>query len=223
MRRQHLPHITLRMLSSQCASLHTPKITVKAPGTTLFHEADPCEHVFELIEGIVRGVQYSEDGDRQVTAFFFPGDQIGIPVTETYRYSAEAVTAVGYLRHAHGNWCNALVESFRADGRLLRSIGAEQDPVFRRGILIGRSGAVARVAAFLVSVIDRLALQHDGGLHFPIPQTDIAGYLALTPETVCRALKKLRVARIVEIPAHDWLFIRDRARLELAAHSLILA
>lgn len=200
-----------------------PNLRFASAGIELFGEGEPCDHVFELHEGIVRGVTYAEDGNRQVTAFFFAGDQLGIPVTDEYRYSAEPVSPVSYVRHAHGSWCNALVESCRNDGQLLKSIGAEQDPVFRRGILIGRAGALVRVAAFLVSIIDRLALQHDGGLYFPIPQVDIASYLALTPETVCRALRKLRSLGMIDMPAHDRLIVRERARLELAAHSLIAA
>lgn len=187
-------------------------------GQTLFWEGDACTHIFELRSGIARGVSISEDGERQVTAFFFAGDQIGIPVTPTYRYSAEPVTPVTYVRHAHGRWCETMIDSFRRDGRLLQSIGAEQDPVFRRGMLIGRSGAIGRVAAFLALIIDRLE-RRGPSLYFPLPQIDIAAYLALTPETVCRSLRQLREMGIIDMPSHDRLIIADRRRLEQAAHS----
>lgn len=189
-------------------------------GETLFWEGDSCTHVLELRSGIVRGVSISEDGERQVTAFFFAGDQIGIPVTTSYRYSAEAISGVSYVSHPRGRWCDSMIESFRRDGRLLRSIGAEQDPVFRRGMLIGRNGALARIAAFLTSIADRLE-RDDDGLRFPVPQRDIAAYLALTPETVCRSLKRLREMGLIEMPRHDRLIVHDRSRLELAAHSQI--
>jgi CRP-like cAMP-binding protein len=187
-------------------------------GQTLFWEGDACANIFELHTGIVRGVSISEDGERQVTAFFFAGDQIGIPVTPTYRYSAEPVTPVSYVRHPHSRWCEAMIENFQRDGRLLQSIRAELDPMFRRGMLIGRSGALSRVSAFLTLTIDRLEPRGDC-LHFPLPQIDIAAYLALTPETVCRSLKKLCRTAIIEMPAHDRLIVADRNRLEWAAHS----
>jgi CRP-like cAMP-binding protein len=187
-------------------------------GQTLFWEGDVCTHVFELHAGIVRGVSISEEGERQVTAFFFAGDQIGIPITSTYRYSVETVTPVIYVRHAHSNWCEAMIENFRRDGRLLQSIGAEQDPVFRRGILIGRSGVLSRIAAFLTLTIDRLEVR-GAGLHFPMSQIDIAAYLAVSPETVCRALKQLRKLGIINMPSRDQLVIVDRVRLEQTAHS----
>jgi CRP-like cAMP-binding protein len=191
----------------------------KNTGQTLFWEGDECTHIFELHSGIVRGVSISEEGERQVTAFFFAGDQIGIPVTSTYRYSAELVTPVTYIRHARGRWCEEMVDSFRRGERLLQSIGAEQDSVFRRGMLIGRSSALSRVAAFLMQIIDRLD-PCSASLHFPLPQIDIASYLALTPETVCRSLKKLRRMGGIEMSARGRLIVMDRMSLERAAHQV---
>lgn len=194
------------------------RILTAEPGQTLFWEGDPCSHVVELRSGVVRGVSISEEGERQVTAFFFAGDQIGIPLRDQYRYSAEPVTKVSYLRQPQGQWCAAMADSLRQGGRLLHSIGDEQDPVFRRGMLIGRSGAVSRMAAFLTAIVDRLE-PCGAALRFPLPQIDIAAYLAITPETVCRSLKQLRELGLIDMPAHDRLVMCDREGLELAAHS----
>lgn len=49
-------------------------------GEALFLEGDPCERVLELRRDIARGVNISADGERQVTAYFFPGDQNGLPI-----------------------------------------------------------------------------------------------------------------------------------------------
>jgi CRP-like cAMP-binding protein len=198
--------------------LSASRILTAQPGQTLFWEGDPCTHVIEMHSGIVRGVSISEEGERQITAFFFAGDQIGIPVRETYRYSAEPVTKVSYVRQPQGLWCAAMTDSLQQSGRLLQSIGDEQDPVFRRGMLIGRSGALSRIAAFLTAIVDRLE-PCGNAVRFPLPQIDIAAYLALTPETVCRSLKQLRKMDVIDMPSHNRLIVLDRARLELAAHS----
>lgn len=193
------------------------RILTAEPGQTLFWEGDPCSHVVALHAGIVRGVSILEGGERQVTAFFFAGDQIGIPLRDSYRYSAEPVTAVSYVRLPQGQWCAAMADSLQHGGRLLQSIGDEQDPVFRRGMLIGRAGALNRIAAFLSAIIDRLE-PCGPAFHFPLPQIDIAAYLAIAPETVCRSLKQLREIGLIDMPAHDRLVVRDRAGLERAAH-----
>ena len=193
-----------------------PLLTASAK-QTLFWEGDDCNHVYQVSSGIVRGVTLSESGERQIIAFFFAGDQIGLPITSAYRYSAEAITEVSYIRQTHDQWRMELVESCQRDGGMLRSIGAEQNPIYRRGMILGRQGAVARVAAFLYSIMDRLPCDRDG-FKLPMPQLDIADYLALSPETVCRSLKRLRQMAIIDMPAHDQLIVHDRSALELAAH-----
>ncbi len=186
------------------------------PGEVLFLEGDPSAQVFELRRGIVRGVSVSPEGERQIAAFFFAGDQIGLPIAEAYRFTAEAVTEVSYLRHSSSRWHEALLRSCRDEGRLLPSICAEQDPIFRRGMIIGRNGVLVRICAFLVSVIDRLP-EIDGELHFPLSQVDIAAYLAITPETTCRGLRQLRELGVVAMPRRDRLILQDRRQLEALA------
>ncbi len=190
------------------------------PGEVLFLEGDPSNHVFELRRGIVRGVSNSADGERQISAFFFAGDQIGLPIADTYRFTAEAVAEVAYVRHSATRWHEALLRSCRDEGRLLPSICAEQDPIFRRGIIIGRSGVLVRICAFLISMIDRLP-EDDGALVFPLPQVDIAAYLAITPETVCRGFRQLREMGIISMPRRDRLILRDRSRLEAIASGML--
>ncbi|MGE3691344.1 MAG: cyclic nucleotide-binding domain-containing protein, partial [Novosphingobium sp.] len=155
------------MLSVAAATYRPQAIAMPASaGEVLFFEGDPSEYVYELRDGIARGVNISAEGERQITAFFFAGDQIGLPVAESYRFTAEAVTNLHFVRHSRVKWHEALIRSCRDEGRLLPSICAEQDPIFRRGIIIGRNGVLTRISAFLVSVIDRLP-ESEGSLLFP--------------------------------------------------------
>lgn len=186
-------------------------------GEVLFLEGEPCEYVYELRRGIARGVNISREGERQVTAFFFAGDQIGLPVSERYRFTAEAVTDLHYVLHTRRHWREALIRSCREEGQLLPSICAEQDPIFRRGIIIGRHGVLVRISAFLIAIIDRLPLDEDHSLLLPLPQVDIAAYLATSPESVCRALRQLREKRVISMSGHNRLAILDRALLEAIA------
>ena len=186
------------------------------PDETLFMEGDPSVRVFELRSGIVRGVGMSPEGERQIAAFFFAGDQIGLPISDVYRFTAEAVTEVSYFSHSSSRWQDALLRSYREEGKLLPSICAEQDPIFRRGMIIGRSGVLVRISAFLISVIDRLP-ETDGALHLPLPQVDIAAYLAITPESTCRGFRQLREMGIVSMPRRDALILRDKRGLEALA------
>jgi CRP-like cAMP-binding protein len=194
------------------------KIAMPAkPGELLFLEGSPCDHVYELRSGIARAVHISEEGDRQVTAFFFAGDQIGIPIADCYRFTVEAVTDLQYLRYSRSRWHEALIRSCREEGRLLPSICTEQDPIFQRGLILGLSGILVRVCALLASILAKLPSRTDGALMVPLPQTDIAAYLATSPESVCRALRQLREQKVIAMPRRDQLEIIDTDRLEALA------
>lgn len=191
-----------------------------APGEVLFYEGDPCEHVYELEKGVVRVVTISPEGEQQITGFFFAGDQIGLPVAENYRFTAEAVTEVLYLCHSRLFWYEALIRSCREEGRLPPSICAEQDPAFRRGLLIARNCVLARISAFLLAMIGRLP-ELDGALQFNLPQVDIASYLATAPESVCRGFRRLREMGVIAMPRRNRLVIRDQNALEAIANGSI--
>lgn len=206
-------------MSSQALNSRRPAaLQFAVPGHVLFWEGDDCETVFEIRSGIVRSVTWSEDGERQVNGFYFAGDQVGLPLMAQHRYSAEAVTDVAYVTYPENLWRQALSESCRTDARLLRAIGAEQQPMLWRGQLVSRNCAVTRVAAFLAKTVDRLP-SDDHGFLFAIPQVDIADYLAMTPETVCRAFRRLRETGVIAMCAHDRLKVFDRQRLELASRN----
>lgn len=185
---------------------------------TLFQQGDDCDHVYELHSGIVRGVTFSEEGERQIVGFFFTGDQIGLPLTQSYRYSAEALIEISYVCQTQDSWRVALVESCRSDGNMLRMIGAEQNAFYRRSKLLSCRNVLSRTAAFLLSIIDKLPVQNDLR-DFRLPQIDIANYLAMSPETVCRSLRKLRELRVIEMPNHERLAITDSETLGLIAHN----
>lgn len=186
-------------------------------GEVLFLEDEPCRFVYELRRGIARGISVSFEGERQLTAFFFPGDQIGLPVADRYRFTAEAVTDLLFVRHSRERWNEALIRSCREQGRLLPSICSEQDPIFRRGIIIGRHGIIVRLSAFLITIVDRLPVDTSGAMELPLPQVDIADYLATSPESVCRALRQLREQHVIAMPQRNRLRVLDRVRLEALA------
>jgi CRP-like cAMP-binding protein len=209
------------MFNQAIAQTHFGEILMPADASeVLFFEGDPSEYVFELRHGIARGINLSADGDRQVTAFFFAGDQIGLPVFPAYRFTAEAVTSLTYVLHSRTRWHEALIRSCRDQGCLLPSISTEQDPMFRRGIIVGRRRILTRICALLVSIVDRLPKagpEYAGVCRFPLTQIDIADYLATTPETICRGFRQLRERRIIAQPARDMLIVQNRALLEAIA------
>lgn len=185
-------------------------------GETLFLEGEPCDHIFEIRKGVARAVSISREGDRQILAFFFPGDSIGLPLSQHHRYSAEAVNNLVHVRHSSQRWQESLARTCQDDSSVLNSVWQEEKAFIDRGLILGRVGALARLSAFLIVVSRHLPPVH-GLFALELPQTDIASYLAASPETVCRGLKRLREMKIIAMPRRDRFAIQHPAQLELLA------
>lgn len=188
-------------------------------GETLFAEGDPCRRTIDIRSGVVRAVNHSCEGHRQIMAFFFPGDVIGLPLSNEHRYTAEAATSLLYSRHPVLPFGNASVQTISDPRGLLLHVWQEEKRFMTRGLILGRVGMLARMSAFLISVIP--ALHRSVGLFdLPMSQNDIASYLGTSPETVCRTLRQLREMQVIAMPRRGRLAIISSQALELLAEGV---
>ncbi|MHB9879893.1 helix-turn-helix domain-containing protein [Pacificimonas sp. ICDLI1SI03] len=176
-------------------------------GETLFWEGEETDCLYHLRSGIVRGVRYTEEGERNIVGFYFAGDRIGVPVGGTYRFTAEAITVVTYATVR----LNVLADDIRSGGtaRLFETVQTELGADEVHSQLLCRQGALQRMCAFVACLYRRL----NGAAIEAIAQVDIADYLALTPETVCRSLKKMRDSGVIAMPRHDRIEVVNPAAL----------
>ena len=70
-------------------------------------------------------------------------------------------------------------------------------------LLLGCLSAEERLAAFLLWLSERMG--KNAFVDVPMGRQDIADYLGLTVETVCRALSKLKRAGVVDLPRSNQL------------------
>jgi CRP/FNR family nitrogen fixation transcriptional regulator len=185
-------------------------------GQQIYHHDQPTAFCWRILSGCARSVKLMEDGRRQVAAFLWLGDLLGMHDGDAYYADAEAVTDLVLRRYprrvveaqAAGN--AALAASLRAIA--LANLRAAQKQI----VLLGRKTALERIASFLLE-IDRHAASVDRHLvELPMSRTDIADYLGLSIETVCRNLAQLQREGTVAI-LRAGIELRDRATLlELA-------
>ncbi|HTQ14210.1 MAG TPA: helix-turn-helix domain-containing protein [Rhizomicrobium sp.] len=185
-------------------------------GKTIFGDGDEARYSYKLVEGAVRLSKMMLDGRRQIAEFALPGDMIGFECGETYALTAEAVTPVTLVRYQRTH-IERLGDEFSDVRRELMAL-------LRRGwtsaqahlVMLGRQTAKERVAAFLVA----LANHRDAAseiVALPMGRQDIADYLGLTIETVCRTLTELKTGGIISVPDRHGVVIRDMDGLEAIA------
>ena len=81
-----------------------------------------------------------------------------------------------------------------------------------RALLLGRMTAPERIAAFLLEMIERR--DRTKVLDLPMSRCDIADYLGLTIETVCRIFSALKREGAIAIPTPHRIELLDRTALE---------
>jgi CRP/FNR family transcriptional regulator len=198
-------------------------IVTEAPaGRTFIDEGEPADCFFNITAGRAKLFKLLPDGRRQITGFAGVGHFLGLAVSDTYAFSAEAIEPVRYCRFSRTRLRKLLDDFPLMEKRLLEVAANELVAAQEQMLLLGRKTARERLASFLL-------MQSRQGLpcgharrRFTLPMTrgDIADYLGLTIETVSRTLTWLRGQRMIELVAQNELMICNQRALESLAGGL---
>jgi CRP/FNR family transcriptional regulator len=170
-------------------------------GTTIFAERTKARAAFGLSQGVVRLYKVLPDGRRQILTFALPGDFLGMPLAERHHFSADAIGDVALCQFSLDE-LEGLVRSSPNIMQLMidfaiRELEMAQDQL----LLLGTGSAEERVAMFLIDWRNRLAGLKSVSDEIPLPmrRQDIADFLGLKLETVCRMLTKLEQKAAIRV------------------------
>jgi CRP/FNR family transcriptional regulator len=197
-------------------------VTEVAAGSTFIREAEQAHSFFNITRGTAKLFKLLPDGRRQITGFASVGHFLGLAVSDTYAFSAEAIEPVRLCRFPRAR-LRALLDEFPAmEKRLLEVAGNELVAAQEQMLLLGRKTARERLASFLVTQSRQGVACRHPQMRFPLPMTrgDIADYLGLTIETISRTLTKFRSEGLIEIPGQSELIVLNRRALEKLAGGL---
>lgn len=190
--------------------------------STVFREGDPAGRVFTLIEGTAKLTRLLPDGKQQVVGFRFPGDIIGYTTRQEYPFDAELLTDSRLCRLERPR-LEALLQRYPLlERRLLDLCVQELAATQEQLVTVGRRSAEARVAAFLLSLVEARRRRGQPGrlLEMPMTRADIADFLGLTLETVSRSLAAFRRRGWIREPAHQRVELADLGALSALAEGM---
>lgn len=178
----------------------------------IYAEGDPSDCWYKVISGTVRVSKLLADGRRHITDFCFGGDCFGLDDASERVFSAEAVDDVIVMRFPSRATDRLIEENPQLARDLctmtLRDLGHAQT----RMLLLGRMTAAERVASFLLEMSERRDTTR--AIDLTMSRSDIADYLGLTIETVCRVLSMFKRDGMIAIPSSHRIELCDRAMLE---------
>jgi CRP/FNR family transcriptional regulator len=218
------PHSVCNAIPDQdIARLAAVAVTgTAAAGSCFIEEGEPANAFFNITGGTAKLFKLLPDGRRQITGFVGVGHFLGLAVSDTYAFSAEAIDTVRYCRFSRPRLRGLLNDFPAMEQRLLEVASNELVAAQEQMLLLGRKTARERLASFLMMQSRQGTACHQPRGRFTLPMTrgDIADYLGLTIETVSRTLTKLRAEGLIEIPSSTDMVIRDRESLESLADGL---
>lgn len=183
---------------------------------TLFWEGDPAEHVFQVIRGVACLYKLLPDGRRQVARFCHAGDLIGLAAERRYPYTADALTGLSVVRIRRIDLDNRMETDRGLRQIILRAMSEELSLAQNQLLLLGRKSAAERVASFFCAMQEQAV--RDGGdgrlVTLPMTRVDIADFLGLTHETVCRVIASLKAEGVIAIPDPHRIVIKKPDTLE---------
>ena len=177
----------------------------------IYAEGDSSDAWYKVVSGTVRISKLRADGRRHIAEFCFGGDCFGLDTASERGFSAEAVGDVVVIRYSRRATERLIDENAQLARCLcemtLRDLAHAQTHM----MVLGRMTAPERVASFLLELSERRKAR--SALDLPMSRTDIADYLGLTIETVCRVMSAFKRDGTIGIPTPQRIELRDRAAL----------
>ena len=185
----------------------------------VFHEDDPANRIYQLIDGAAMLYKLLPDGRRQVVELIGPGDVFGLSSLPVHDCAAETLTETNIVAYDR----SAAEKSAGFMRRLNARMHAQICALHNHAVLLGRKSAIERVASFIMRCVPgrglgefctgRQGKDDSADIRLGMTRQEMADFLGLTIETVSRSLSALRRRGAVKIDKQDRLHVNDICRI----------
>lgn len=165
-------------------------------GQHWFRAGDRFRSIYAVRSGCIKTYILTDSGEEQVCGFHLPGEIIGLDAIDCGIYKSSArVLQTSSVCEIPFDRLEGLFNDIPAlQKQLLRIMSKEIDNDQWLITLLGKTSADARVAAFLCNLSNRFAIRGYSAYEFILgmPRHDIANFLGLAVETVCRVFTRFQ-------------------------------
>jgi CRP/FNR family nitrogen fixation transcriptional regulator len=176
----------------------------------IYGEHEPAEYLYQVISGAVRTYRMLDDGRRQISAFYLPGDIFGVEAGDVHLSSAEAICDAQILV-AKRSAVMARAENEKSLARQLWMLTVRELQRVQEHSLALIKSAEERVAGFLLEMAGRNT--NGTAVELPMSRQDIADYLGLTIETVSRTFTQFVHSGTIALETSRRIQLRNRLAL----------
>src|SRR5262249_2999933 len=163
--------------------------------TRVFPQGDSSDFVLVIVDGTVKIVVTTEQGDESLLGVRGPGDVIGeLAALDSEPRLASVVALEPVTAHVvtAEEFRSFIAERPKAAVELMRMLIGRLREADRRRVEFGSYDATTRVARLLVELADGLTADEHAALQVPLSQHEIGELVGTSRESVARALAVLR-------------------------------
>lgn len=165
-------------------------------GEHLYRQDEEFASVFAVRSGSVKGYAITDNGQEQVTGFYFPGEILGMDgiAKNKYASSARALETSSICEIPFDKLGELSVRIPTLQKHFFQLMSQEIAEDQQLLTLLSKNTADQRVAALLLSISARNKRRKLSAANFRLPmsRTDIGNFLGLTVETVSRVLSRFQ-------------------------------
>jgi CRP/FNR family nitrogen fixation transcriptional regulator len=177
----------------------------------------PADYWYCVMSGAARCCIIRSDGRRQIVDLLLPGDVFGFTSGDEWDCTVEAITEGTVVAAYPRKRIETLADSDPQLAREIRQIAFHAMARLQAHLLIlGRITASQKVGSFILEMATRLSAERGNSVALPMSRYDIADYLAVSVETVSRALTELKHRGAIKLLGTRIVRIVDREALEEA-------
>lgn len=184
---------------------------------TVFSEGDSTDQVYELVSGVIRLCKHTPGGRRHILDFVMPGEIFGLMEHSEHTMTAEVVGDVVLMSYSRNQLDRLSATDPVVRRRVLTAVSDNLLAAQQQLLILGCQDAKEKIASFILRLADRTDLKAGARLALPMGRQDIADHLGLTIETVCRAIRALHRAAIINVPNTHELILTDMRALRALA------
>lgn len=176
------------------------------PGDIILSSEEESDFFAAVHSGVVKLTKVLIDGRQQVVGLLLPPDFLGRTFGKSNPYFAEAASRVELCCFPHARFEHMLDDFSGLKQRLLEQTLNELDSTRDWMVWLGRKTAEERVASLFLMLATRwMCTDRDEGtgsqtslFELYLKRDEIADFLGLTYETVCRQISSLKQKGIVQ-------------------------
>ncbi|NII11283.1 Crp/Fnr family transcriptional regulator [Oleiagrimonas sp. C23AA] len=174
----------LRRLEGIASVLELP-----ARNRLIYDQGQAAEALYFIQRGMVATSVHDGDGSRQILGFLRSGDLFGLAEQGRYISAARTLTPARLFCLPLAPLQKLLLTDARLQLHFLTKAAHDLRMAQRQMIVLGRHSVHRRLAAFLLEFLrhDDIYDAAEQRIRLPMSRTDMADYLATTPESVARA------------------------------------